>query len=138
MRWLFLLVCVLTLTVLAYGNTSTDTGCPEGKKEGDIWTTHGETECETCRCEEALTVCKDCLEMLDPYSLIPGCYLKETQVKDGEYPSCCKMDRNICPDDKDFKQSELEAFQSQQMVDIAQQEEEEVDGDLLGTMQRDL
>ncbi|XP_067679436.1 uncharacterized protein [Haliotis asinina] len=118
MRWLVLVVSLATLTVLVYGNTSTDKGCPEGKKEGDIWTKHGETECETCRCEEAITVCKDCLEMQDPFMVIPGCYPKETQVKDGEYPSCCKMDRNICPNDKDFKTSELEAFQSQQMVDI--------------------
>lgn len=59
-----------------------------------------------------------CLEMQDPFMVIPGCYPKETQMKDGEYPLCCKMDRNICPNDKDFKTSELEAFQSQQMVDI--------------------
>lgn len=59
-----------------------------------------------------------CLEIQDPFMVVPGCYPKETQVKDGDYPKCCKQDRNVCPADKDFDISELEAFQSQQMVDI--------------------
>ncbi|XP_071119299.1 uncharacterized protein [Haliotis cracherodii] len=118
MKWLSLLVCVSTLTVLVYGNTSTEEGCPEGKQEGDKWTVHDERECQSCRCEEAITVCKDCLEIQDPFMVVPGCYPKETQVKDGDYPTCCKKDRNVCPPDKDFDMSELEAFQSQQMVDI--------------------